>query len=202
MQKLLLCILVILYTQISNATNYYGEIDDDIAIGSNNAKVVIIEYSSLTCPHCSEFHNRVFPALEEKYINTGKVRFIHRNSFHPKDLIALRAAMIPFCAKDRYYTLLKVLYKTQKNWLFESTKNIDVISDISRLGGMSAEEFNQCINDKIVEDKILTSQLVAVNELKIEGTPTFIINGNIYRGYLTKNKLFEIIEEQLNIAVN
>lgn len=197
MKKLILFFCVIHLNMNSIASKYLKEIKGDIAIGSETAPVTIIEYSSLTCPHCAEFHNNVLPEIEKKYIKPGKLRFIHRPTFHPQDIIAAKASMIPFCFKKKYHKFLKVIMKTQKNWLYETSKHLETIEDIAKLGGMDGEDFQQCIKNNEIENKILTSQLIATNSLQIDATPTFIINEKIYRGFLSKNAMNKIIDELL-----
>ncbi len=195
MRLFLLAFVSFIFATNSAASKYYYEMEGDNAIGSNDAKITIIEYSSITCPHCADFHNDIYPFLKQNYIDTGKVRFIHRNSFYPKDFVALKTSMIPFCAGDRYFTFLKALYKTQRNWLFETRKPFEVISDIAKLGGMNSEEFDNCVKNKQIEEKILEQVLVSRNELDIQATPSFIINGKIYKGFLNKQSLKKIIDD-------
>lgn len=196
MRIFLLLILSILTTIISYADDYLREVPGDHSIGAKNAPVTIIEYSSLTCPHCADFHNNVLPKLKEKYISTGKVRFIQRSIFNPEDKISIKATMIPWCAGNDYLKFLKALMKTQKNWLYESNKHLEVLTDIVSFGGMNSQDLQECLNNKEIETKMLEVQLAA-NKMGIESTPTFIINGKIHRGYIQKNALFKIVDKIL-----
>ena len=164
----------------------------DLALGKDDAPVTIIEYASLTCPHCAQFHEQSLPKLKQEYIETGKVRLIFRD--FPLDGLAARAAMMARCSgPDRYYGFLDVLFRQQKSWA-TSPKPLDALAQIGRLGGIGAEAFNACMNDKQVEDYVLKSRLQGQNEFKVSGTPTFVINGTPHKGGYTFEELKAVID--------
>ena len=180
-------------TSIAANSKYLYQVDGDTVLGSSDAIVTIIDYSSFSCPTCAHFHNDVLPELEERYINTGKAKLIFRN--YPLRPVDLKAAVIPICAgKDKYYTFIKVLFKTQQNWAHESSHSIETLEHIARLGGMFGDELQKCFDDKSLEDEIVKTRYIAQNELGVNATPTLIINGITYKGSMNKKKLFEIIE--------
>lgn len=168
---------------------------DDFVLGDKKAKVLMIEYSSLTCPHCADFSNKILPELTEKYINTGKMKFVHRD--FPLNEPAIRAAMIAKCSgENRYYSFLKAFFQSQKNWAFtrdfkESLKNV------AKLGGMNSTKFDECLADKKLEEKILRSRLEAEKALKVESTPTIFINDNKIVGTKSFDTYAAAIEEEL-----
>jgi protein-disulfide isomerase len=156
---------------------------DDVVLGDDKAPVTIIEYSSMTCSHCAAFHNTTFPEIKEKYIDTGKVKFIMRG--FPLDEPALRGFMMAKCAakdsKEKYLKFITVMFSTQSNWA--PKKNyLEVLSNIGKLGGMKGEEFDACMADKKLETSILEGKFNASKQLDIKATPTFYVNKEVHRG--------------------
>jgi protein-disulfide isomerase len=174
---------------------YLNKMPTDVQLGNDNAPVTVIEYSSLSCPHCAHFHHNVFPDFKTKYIDTGKVKYIHRD--FPLDKVALKGATLTHCAgKDRYYTFLKVLFEKQESWAF--AKNyLEVLENIAKLGGISGDKFHACEQDKTLEDSIIQTRQMATNIFKIDATPAFVINGKVYNGALNMKDLEEILAEAL-----
>jgi len=173
----------------------FGALADDVVLGDENAPVTIIEYASMSCSHCAAFHNNVFSHLKEKYIDTGKVRFIFRD--FPLDEPALRAAMMARCAaqegEDKFVKFVKVMFSTQSNWA--PKKNyLEILSNIGKLGGMTGEQFEQCIADKDLEYSIMNSKFQAAKQLGVSSTPTFFMNRKIYRGGQTTEFLSKQID--------
>ena len=188
--KRLLAALVLFYIDFASCnSNVFGD---------KSAPVEVIEYSSFTCPHCADFHNDDFSKIEEKYIKTGKVKFTHKSLFHPQDIVSAKISMLPYCSGIDYRTVLKVLMRTQKNWMFETNKHLEVVTDILRFGGATNEDIATCLNNKEVEDMVLNIQLDAMNNLKITGTPTFFVNGKKYDGHISAKHFSKIIDEILN----
>lgn len=147
---------------------------DDAILGDPNAPVTIIEYASLSCPHCAHFHAEVLPQLEKNYIETGKVKFISRP--FPLNEPALRAAQIAACAgKDKYHAFLKVFFSTQEKWVSEDFKKS--LTTLAGVGGMGQEQVDKCLADTAVEKAILISRQQGADTLKIESTPTFFVEG-------------------------
>ena len=164
----------------------------DHVLGEPDAPVTIIEYASLSCNHCADFHNTVFPALKEQYINTGKVRFIFRD--FPFNAPALRGAMLAHCAgSQRYYTFLKVLFRTQDKWAFnkEFMKNLQTVAE---LGGMGGDAFTKCMADTDLETRIITTKKEGFENFEVKATPTFLINGKKITGSRSIEELATIID--------
>lgn len=167
----------------------------DVVLGSPDAKVTIIEYASLTCPHCANFHNNVLSQVKERYIDKGTVKLAFRD--FPLDGLALRAAMLPHCAgPERYYGMLGALFARQPQWATNQDP-LAALGAIARQAGMSDEAFKACIADKAVEEKVLQSQLEANKTLGVNSTPTFFINGVKQAGGLTFDQMRGVIDPLL-----
>ncbi len=152
----------------------------DAVIGEDDAPVTIIEYASMSCPHCATFHLDVLPDLKERYISEGNAKLVMRH--FPLNEPALRAAMLTRCVpKDKYYTFLKVLFKTQDKWAFDADFK-EQLSGIAKVGGMSQEEFDACMDNSELETTLLQERLEAMQALNIQSTPTFFVNGEKLQG--------------------
>jgi protein-disulfide isomerase len=164
----------------------------DMVIGSPDAKVTVVEYASLTCPHCAAFHAQSLPALKADYIDKGTVKLVFRD--FPLDGLALRAAMLPHCAGPmRYFGLLDTLFARQTQWR-DVQDPLLALAAIARQAGLGEEEFKACLADKAVEKTVLDSALEADKGLGVNSTPTFFINGTKYSGGLTVEQLKAIVD--------
>jgi protein-disulfide isomerase len=164
------------------------------ALGNPDAPVTIIEYASLTCPHCASFHNDVLPGLKEKYIAPGKVRLIYRD--FPLDQRALQAATLAHCVgPDRYFGFLDVLFETQKTWA--GSEGLEPLRQLGRLAGLSEEQMDGCLADQELMDSILQQRLTAQNEHEVQSTPSFVIDGETYAGSRDLEGFSEVIEPLL-----
>src|SRR5712672_320668 len=152
----------------------------DRILGKADAPITIIEYASLTCPHCAHFDVTVLPKLKEKWIDTGKVKLVLRD--FPLDEPALRAAMVARCAPpDRFYPLVDTFFAQQEQWA-TSRDYRAALEKLAKLGGISNKEFAACISDKKLEDQVAQSRLTASQRLGVDATPTFFINGKKFDG--------------------
>ena len=165
----------------------------DMALGKDKAPVTIVEYSSLTCPHCAAFEENVFPMLRSKYIDTGKVRFISRE--FPLELKAAAAAMLARCIAgsdaSRYFDAVTMLFK-QQDAVIEHT--VDTLNDIGGHFGMSAQDVDACEKNQAQLDKLSADQKFAFDQLKVDATPTFFINGAMSKGSMS----FEELDKRLS----
>jgi protein-disulfide isomerase len=165
-------------------------------MGDPDAPVTIIEYASLTCPHCAQFHNEVLPDLKKRYIETGKVQLIYRD--FPLDERALMAAELAHCAgPDRYFGFLDVLFETQSGWA-RADDGVGALKKLGKLGGMSDEQMDQCLADGQLANGILQTRLDGQNEHQVSSTPTLVINGEVYPGSRSIDALSEVIEPLLD----
>lgn len=174
----------------------------DIVLGNKSAPVIMIEYASLSCPHCAAFHRESLEKLKSEYIDTNKVAFVHRD--FPLNQPALVAGMFAICQSQasgaelstKYYNLLKALFKTQDSWAFDA-KYVEKLQSIAQLDSMSAEKFESCINDKKLQERILEHRMEAAKGLQIQSTPTFFFNGEIMEGYVDYVSIKKMIDKKL-----
>jgi len=172
--------------------------EDDFVIGDVNAPVTIIEYASMSCSHCANFHNNTLGLLKEEYINTGKVKFVFRD--FPYNYPALLGSMVMRCIpNDVRYDYTNALYKLQKSWvLSENAKTTQELYKIMQSGGMTKEDFDACIGDVDLENKILEEIIAAQNEFEIRTTPSFLINGQLLEGNKPIKVFRQIIDKILS----
>ncbi|TPN41007.1 DsbA family protein [Mesorhizobium sp. B2-3-3] len=166
----------------------------DKQLGKDNAKVTIVEYASMTCPHCAHFAETTFPELKTKYIDTGKARYILRE--FPFDPSAEAGFMLARCAKDNYFPMVDVLFKQQANWVGVSNTK-DALLQISKLAGFTQESFEACLTDQKLLDDVRSVQKRGANEFKVDSTPTFFINGKTYKGAMSIEEMSAIIDPLL-----
>lgn len=153
----------------------FGPQKGDIVIGKENAPITIIDYSSLSCPHCAHFHSNVLPQLKKEYIDTGKAKLVFRH--FPLNAPALRAAQLVDCvAPNQREAFLKVLFDVQAQWAFNEGF-LDQLKQIAAVGGMDSAEFNSCIADKSGEAAVVETRRRGAEEAQVNATPTFYING-------------------------
>lgn len=146
----------------------------DRVLGNADAPVTIVDYSSLTCPHCADFHTQTLPQIKKEYLDTGKAKLIFRD--FPFDQWALRASMMARCApKERYYPMLDVLFKQQGVWS-RAADPAKALKQIGALAGLPDAAVDACWASKELADGILKMQIDGSNKDKVEATPTFIIN--------------------------
>lgn len=148
---------------------------DDRILGKTDAPITIIEYASLTCPHCRDFDTETLPQLKAKWIDTGKAKLVLRD--YPLDEPAMRAAMIARCAPpERFYAFIDTFFRDQEQWAMARDYRA-ALERLALLGGISKQRFAACIADKAGEDRVVNSRLVATRTLGVNATPTFFING-------------------------
>ena len=160
----------------------------DMALGSANAPVIIVEYASMSCPHCAAFHENVFPMLQSKYVDAGKVRFVFRE--FPLDIKAAAASMLARCVAGvdaaKYFATIERLFK-QQDQLMEQTK--DTLNLIGNQFGMDEQAVEACEKDQARLDKLKADQTFAFEVLKVDATPTFFINGERAKGAMSFEEL-------------
>lgn len=160
-------------------------------LGDENAPITMIEYASLTCPHCAAFHNDVLPQIKTEYIDTGKVKLDARD--FPLDRYALAAAALArAAAPNRYFGVLDLLFKQQRNWARGSGQDINNnLIKIARFAGMSEEDAVEAMTNQTLLDGILEQRLEGQRQYEVNSTPTFIINGTKLSG----NQTFETFQD-------
>lgn len=175
----------------------HAQLDVDAALadrvmGDADAPVTIIEYASLTCPHCANFHGGALKELKSRYIDTGKVKLIYRD--FPLDQGALTASMMARCSgADRYFGFIDILYLSQRNWA-SSRDPRRALMQIGRLGGMGSGEIEACLQNEELLDGILKMRQEGTQVFNVQSTPSFIINGELHAGNKQIEELAEIID--------
>jgi protein-disulfide isomerase len=166
----------------------------DQALGPADAAVTIVEYASMTCPHCANFHETTYPELKKRYIDTGKLRFVFRE--FPLDPLATAASALARCAGDgKYFPMIETLFATQKTWAVQ--KPIPPLLAIARQAGFTQQSFEQCLdNRKLVEDLEKTRDRAA-KTFGVNSTPTLFINGKKHTGGLSIDELEKQIQPHL-----
>jgi protein-disulfide isomerase len=172
--------------------------DGDIVLGSPKAPVTVIEYASMTCPHCAHFSQTTFPELKKRYIDTGKVRFIFRE--FPFDKLAAAAFMLARCANtaggsDKFMAVVETLFAEQSQWVVE--KPLGPLQDIAKQFGFTADSFKACLTNQKVLDGIEAVRDRAVEKLGVNSTPTFFINGKKIVGDVAIDTMAKEIDPHL-----
>lgn len=150
----------------------------DMAIGDEDAPITLIEYASYTCPHCGNFHTEVFKRLKVDYVETGKVRFVHREVYF--DRFGLWAGMIARCGGEmRYFGVNDMIYATQAEWIGSGDPQevLNGLRKIGRMAGMNDEQMNACLNDQAMAQSMVTAYQTHAEADGIDSTPTMVING-------------------------
>ena len=170
-----------------------------LSIGNSDAKVTVKVFSSLTCPHCANFHTSIFNNLKKDYIDKGLVKFEH-HAF-PLDLAALNAEIVVRCQtnNDKKFELLEAMYKKQKFWAVGSDINKinDLIKEVGTSFGLTQNKMNSCLKDSNAQDEILNQRIEAQKKYKIESTPTILVNEKKYSKKVDYKTFKKIIEKNL-----
>ena len=153
---------------------------DDRILGADEAPITIIEYSSLTCPHCADLHANALPEIKKTWIAEGKARLVYRH--FPLDGLALRAAAVSNCIEgDRHFSFLDLLFGNQERWA-RSNEPLKALGQYARLAGLSQERFDACVTDEAEMNRILARAQDGQRTYQVQSTPTLIINGEKVEG--------------------
>jgi Protein-disulfide isomerase len=175
----------------------------EMAIGEENAPVTIVEYMSMTCPHCATFHNNTFDEIKTKYVDTGKVRFIIRE--FPFDPRAAAAFMLARCTPSRpeepstpaqYFPMVSMLMKQQETWAAAEDGRAALLQ-MSKLAGFSQETFQACLTNQKLLDDVNATMKRGADEFGVNSTPTFLINGKRYAGAMSVESMSALIDSLL-----
>jgi len=159
-----------------------GPLPDEV-MGEDNAPNTVIEYASLTCPHCARFHSEVFPELKKRFIDTGKVRFIFRE--FPLDNYATAGFMLARCAgPGKYFPVLDAFFD-QQNALLSAKDPYTWIQSFSKQIGFTQDSMESCLSNQDLLDKVMGVRQRAAEKFGVNSTPTFFINGTVHRGEMT-----------------
>ena len=184
--KLFFLIKIFILFLIINFKSFAGEFTGNkntILIGPNDAKIKIKVFSSFTCPHCANFHNKVVPEIKKKYIDNGSVQIIFID--FPLDQAAFNASKLLHCLeKNKQIKFMDIIYENQKKWI--SGTNINEINNnlkkIVKEFGINSSKFDNCLLDEAISDKILNERIKAVQKYEINSTPTIVINEEKFKG--------------------
>lgn len=168
----------------------------DIVIGEADAPVTIVEYASMTCGHCANFHVNSYPQIKKDFIDTGKAKLIIRE--FPFDPRALAGAMLARCTGDdaKRTAMVDVLLEQQGEWVRAENASAALLK-FAKLAGMSQDDFTACLNDKELQQKVVETQERGQNEFGVNATPTFFVNGDKYSGALGPDEMAAVIESHL-----
>ena len=190
MKKILLFVIIF----FSTIFNINAEEIKRIVVGDKNAKITIITFESLTCSHCANFHNDVYPQLKKEYLDTGlaKIEFRH----FPLDIAAFNASKVSQCKNDGDSSMLNSLFANQQKWVKgnsaeEANKNLQKFLESE---GFNVD-FEKCIENKDIEDFVLNDRIDAVRKYKINATPTIIINDKKFEKSLNYKNLKKALEK-------
>ncbi len=159
----------------------------EMSLGKADAPITVIEYASMTCIHCAHFHDTVFPYLKEKYIDAGKVRYIYRE--FPLDPLAAASSMLIRCSpQDKYFDLLKLFNEKRDVWISRD-QPVEALQNFAKQIGFTKQTFETCVTDQKLFDGLSEVRKRGSEAFKIDGTPTFFINGRKSVGISSKDEL-------------
>lgn len=186
-----------LVAHTSDNTNPLTVSEGDVVLGDADAPVAIIEYASMTCGHCADFHNQVLPKIKENYIDKGKVKFVLRDM--PWDPLALAVSKIARCApEDQFYSYTSAFFETRPVWV-QAADPVAELKKVARLGGMDDQRVEECLNDADIHAKVIQSRETGIETLRINSTPTFFIGGEeVVRGNVGYEKMANVIDKALS----
>lgn len=165
----------------------------DFVMGHPDAPVSVIEYASLTCPHCQRLHVEVLPRIKAEYVDTGRVRWVFRD--FPLDRMALNAHMLARCAgPERFFAYLDVFFGQLQNWTTGTPDQMtQSLRRLARLGGMSDGQMDQCMADMNVQAAVLNQTMIGEREHRVQATPTLVIDGTVHRGGMSFDELDRVL---------
>ena len=187
---LIICIFFI----FSKNESINAKTDEEFFLGNKDAKIVVIEYASMTCIHCANFHKQVYTKIKKNYIDTNKIKFIFRD--FPLDKQALFASVLAKCApKDKYFNFVKLILTNQEKWISNDDTFMNKLRNIGKLAGLNENKINSCFKDEKMVDNIIRTRSIGEEKYNINSTPSLIINEKKYSAMSYEN--FEKIIENL-----
>ena len=171
----------------------------DMVLGDENAPVTVIEYASYTCPHCANFHANQFKQIKANYIDTGKVRFVYREVYF--DRYGLWASMIARCGGDmRFFGITSMFYERQSEWAQGEPAQIAAnLRNIGKVAGIDDESLDACMQNGALAEELIAWYETNRDEDGIEGTPSFIIQGEKYSN-MSYDDFAAVLDEKLEEA--
>jgi protein-disulfide isomerase len=171
----------------------------DMTLGDPNAPVKIIEYMSMTCPHCAHFHENTFAAIKTKYVDSGKAYFVLREFPFPQDTASLAAFMLARCTtEDKYFPFVGMFLKQQASWAAPGDGDVRAaMLQLSKLGGFTQETFDACLTNAKLAGDVSAVRDRGAEEFGVNSTPTFLINGKAYSGDMSVDSMSALIDSLL-----
>jgi protein-disulfide isomerase len=166
----------------------------DVTMGAEDAPVTVIEYASMTCPHCATFHTGPFKQLKDEYIDTGKVKFVFRE--FPLDPLATAVSQLARCSGDNYFDVIDLFFETQPQWAVREGA-LDEIRKLALQAGFTNAEFEECLTDRQLTERIAATAREGAQEYNVRSTPTIIIDGEKLEGARNIGALREAIDPKL-----
>lgn len=166
----------------------------DHVMGDPKAPITVIEYASMTCPHCADFAVNTLPQVKKQFIDTGKVKWVFRD--FPLDQYAVRGSMLAECSgNDRYFALIEILFGSQRNWIKinDMDGTIAELGKIGRLAGISEADFKACMNNDTLV-KSIVAERQGGEQLGVDSTPTFFINGKKAAGSMPFDEFAKLLQ--------
>jgi protein-disulfide isomerase len=171
-----------------------GALPDQV-LGKDDAPVTIVEYASMTCPHCAHFSKTTYPELKKRYIDTGKVKYIFRE--FPLDQLAVAGSLLARCAGDgdKFYAMIELLFDQQDKWVVRQP--LPHLMDLAKQAGFTQTTFDACLKNQDMFNKIVQIREQASKDFKVESTPTLFVNGEKVSGAMTIDELAKKIDPLL-----
>ena len=187
-------LIIFIFFIFSKNESINAKTDEEFFLGNKDAKIVVIEYASMTCIHCANFHKEVYPKIKKNYIDTNKIKFIFRD--FPLDKQALFASVLAKCApKDKYFNFVKLILTNQEKWISNDDTFMNKLRNIGKLAGLNENKINSCFKDEKLVDNIIRTRSIGEEKYNISSTPSLIINEKKYSAMSYEN--FEKIIENL-----
>ncbi|HAG53390.1 MAG TPA: disulfide bond formation protein DsbA [Alphaproteobacteria bacterium] len=194
MKKTLVALLALGFSFNASAEDYTNFVASDNVVGKLTAPVTFIEYASMTCGHCATFDKQIVQPLKKEFVETGKVAYAFRDM--PLDELALAVSKVSRCApKESYYNFVSAYFASQKQWIMSNDK-LEAITNIAKMGGMTAEKVQECILNPKIHQQVQEMKNSGIS-LGVNSTPSFFINGKMYRGNLGYERIRALIQAEL-----
>lgn len=174
----------------------------EMSMGDPNAPVKMVEYASLTCPHCATFHATMFPRVKEEYIDTGKVHFTFRE--FPLQRLDYLVFALSRCAAegrgaDGYFAMLSTLFKNQNTWM-SSNRDAEILKYAAQ-AGLNESAFRSCVSRPEITEKVQASRQAGM-DAGVNSTPSFVLNGEKMDRYRSVDEYFEMLDAAVAAASN
>ncbi len=171
----------------------------EMVLGDETAPITVIEYASLGCPHCANFHTNTYPQVKEDYIDTGKIKFIYRD--FPLGTPALAASMIARCSGSaKYFGMIDIFFRSQQQWS-RAENPLDGLKKVARFGGMSNADVDACLQNQELLDFIQEKARKGGEEHEINATPSFVIDGETISGGMPYEDFKKLLDKALNKSI-